>query len=65
MVRASAPELYDSFERHETTPGHLDLRILYEALAAVDFSKDVLAQSPAARAVLGTSLVEWSDLVRF
>jgi mannose-1-phosphate guanylyltransferase len=62
MIQAAAPQLYDTFRRHETTSGHFDSARLYANLAPVDFSKEILAQSPAKPAVLDTGSVGWSDL---
>ena len=62
MIRTGIPQLYNSFRRHETTSGHLDSERLYETLAPVDFSRDILAESPAKLAVLDTGSVGWSDL---
>jgi mannose-1-phosphate guanylyltransferase len=62
MLQTANPHLYDKFERHETTPGHFDSERLYETLDPVDFSRDVLARSPAELAVMNTGPVGWSDL---
>jgi mannose-1-phosphate guanylyltransferase len=62
MIRTEVPQLYDSFQRHETSSGHFDSERLYETLAPVDFSRDILAESPAKLAVLDTGSVGWSDL---
>ena len=62
MIQAATPHLFDAFRRHETTPGHFDCVRLYQTLAPVDFSRDILAQSPAKLAVLSTGSVGWSDL---
>jgi mannose-1-phosphate guanylyltransferase len=62
MTQRAAPHLYDSFERHQTTSGQFDSARLYDTLAPVDFSRDILAQSPARLAVMNTGPVGWSDL---
>ncbi|MGD1092047.1 MAG: sugar phosphate nucleotidyltransferase [Bryobacteraceae bacterium] len=62
LIQAATPQLYGNFQHHETTSGHFDSERLYETLAPVDFSRDVLAQSPAELAVLDAGSVGWSDL---
>ena len=62
MIRTATPHLYDNFKRHEITPGHFNSERLYETLEPVDFSRDILAQSPGVLAVMNTGPVGWSDL---
>ena len=62
IIKAAAPQLYSDFRRYETTSGHLDSDRLYEILTSVDFSRAVLAQSPAELTVLDAGSVGWSDL---
>jgi mannose-1-phosphate guanylyltransferase len=62
MIQRAAPHLYDSFERYQTTSGQFDSARLYDTLVPVDFSRDILAQSPARLAVMNTGPVGWSDL---
>jgi mannose-1-phosphate guanylyltransferase len=61
MIQRATPRLYESFERHETTPGQFSER-LYETLESVDFSRDILTKSPAQLAVMNAGPVGWSDL---
>lgn len=62
MIRTATPELFDEFQRHETALGHLDSEQLYERLAPVDFSRDILVGSASQLAVLNIGSVGWSDL---
>ena len=62
MIQRITPQLYGNFQRHETTFGQLDSERVYDTLAPVDFSRDILAQSPAELAVLDAGSVGWSDL---
>lgn len=62
MMKAADPELYDDFRRYETSSGRLDSDRLYGTLAPVDFSRAVLAQSPAELTVLDAGSIGWSDL---
>ena len=62
LIQRATPHLCDSFERHETTSGQFDSERLYETLESVDFSRDILAKSPAQLAVMNAGPVGWSDL---
>jgi hypothetical protein len=62
MIQRAVPQPSGNFRRHETTSGHIDSERLYEGLAPVDFSRDVLAESPADLGVLDAGSVGWTDL---
>jgi mannose-1-phosphate guanylyltransferase len=62
MIQTATPDLYDDFERYEAASSHTGLEKLYQTLAPVDFSRDILAQSPQELAVLNQGSVGWSDL---
>jgi len=62
MIQRETPELNGAFQRHEIGPGDFDQTRLYERLAPVDFSRDVLARNPAELAVLNAGPIGWSDL---
>lgn len=62
LIQTATPQLFDTFQRYETTSGQFDSERLYGTLAPVDFSRNILAQSPASLAVLHTGAVGWSDL---
>ena len=62
MIRSSVPQLYESFERHQTTSDQLDCDPIYKTLTPVDFSAKVLSTCPSQLAVLDIGYVGWSDL---
>jgi len=62
MIRSASPQLYDEFQRHEAAPGQPSFEPLYERLAPVDFSRDILSASTSELAVLDIGAVGWSDL---
>jgi mannose-1-phosphate guanylyltransferase len=62
LMLMAVPRLYDALERYETASAGCDSEHLYEALAAIDFSRAVLAMSPGELIVLNAGCVGWSDL---
>ncbi len=62
MIQKATPPLYRHFQHHKTSSGSFDSDRLYETLAPVDFSRDILAQRHAELAVLDAGSVGWSDL---
>jgi hypothetical protein len=65
MIRRALPNLYHAFapvlSAINTAEEESRIRALYSALRSTNFSREVLAKSPAELAVLTVDEVEWSD----
>jgi len=66
LVKRAVPDLYDAFAAVVSSLGGPDeteaVRKLYSRLPTIDFSSEVLTESPSSLAVMPVYGVTWSDL---